>query len=149
MLFEEHRSSILESRFVSIIDSNLTLPSKKWSHHLNKVPSRKLTNATIGKAKSSSKVPWKGGSTYWQNWLLGNLWYLTLAYDSGLSGTKNCHLKCANLVHPSKLAWHWKTPMFNRNTSSNGGFSIVILVFPRGKNPQSQWGSKNQIWMFW
>ena len=33
-------------------------------------------------------------------------------------------------IHPWKLTWHWKMPMFNRkHLSSNGGFSIVMLVF--------------------
>ena len=32
-------------------------------------------------------------------------------------------------LHPWKLTWHWKIPCSRENTSSNGGFSIVMLVF--------------------
>ena len=28
-----------------------------------------------------------------------------------------------------KLTWQWKIPIFNRNTSSKGGFSIAMLIY--------------------
>ena len=50
---------------------------------------------------------------------LGSLWYL---------------------IHSWKLTWNWKIPMFDRkyiNTSSNSGFSIVMLVFGGGISTNS------------
>ena len=51
-------------------------------------------------------------------------------------------------LHPWKLTWHWKIPMFNRkNIFKSWIFFLVILVFGRKKslNPQ---GSQNGAY-FW